>query len=244
LSETKQIAQLLERLVGELRGLDDGLHAKAQEISAAVAKVSAFPGRQGPPTTTHHASPHGRRAVPAEPPPTRPAPVVSSNGDLSGPEQKILRSVAELEALKLYPADKLQVALLAGYTNVRSGGFSEPVGRLVTSGYLASPQPGVLTITDAGVQTVGHIEPPQTAEEMQARVMAKLTGPEQKLLSVLIAHYPKAMTKDALAAACDPPYTNIRSGGFSEPLGRLNRLGLVQAERGQVAAAPVLFLER
>jgi hypothetical protein len=243
LSEAKQIAQLLERLVGELRGIDDGLHVKAREISAAVAKVSAFPpaGRVIDATTPRH-----RAAVERLARPQIKMQLSSSagNGDLSGPEMKILTSVAELEALKLYPADKLQVALLAGYTNVRSGGFSEPVGRLVTNGYLASPQPGVLTITDAGVQTVGHIEPPQTAEEMQARVMAKLTGPEQKLLSVLIAHYPKALTKDALAAACDPPYTNIRSGGFSEPLGRLNRLGLVQADRGQVAAAPVLFLER
>lgn len=39
-------------------------------------------------------------------------------------------------------------------------------------------------------------------------------------------------------------YTNIRSGGFSEPLGRLNTLGIVQTPaRGMVVAAPFLFLE-
>lgn len=170
--------------------------------------------------------------------------VVAGNGDLSGPERKILASVAELEALGLHPADKIQVGLMAGYTNVRSGGFSEPLGRLVAGGYVESPRTGQVAITDAGRALVGQVAPPQTSKEMQARVMDKLTGPERRLLHVLIAHYPTVLTKEQLAEACDPPYTNIRSGGFSEPLGRLNTLGLVQSPaRGEVVASPALFLE-
>lgn len=163
---------------------------------------------------------------------------------LPGPEQKILNAVAELEVLGLHPADKIQVGLLAGYTNVRSGGFSEPLCRLIAGGHLTSPQPGKITITDTGRAAAVVTAAPSTSDEMQARVLAKLTGPEQKLLGVLLRVYPKVLTKDQLAAACDPPYTNVRSGGFSEPLGRLNTLGIVRTPaRGSVVAAPFLFLE-
>jgi len=161
---------------------------------------------------------------------------------LPGPEQKILNAVAELEILGLHPADKIQVGLLAGYTNVRSGGFSEPLGRLVAGGHLVSPQPGKLAITQAGRAAAVVAAAPSSSEEMQARVLARLTGPEQKLLRALLARYPDAVTKEDLGAACG--YSNIRSGGFSEPLGRLNTLGIVRTPaRGSVVAAPFLFLE-
>lgn len=161
---------------------------------------------------------------------------------LPGPEQKILNAVAELEVLGLHPADKIQVGLLAGYTNVRSGGFSEPLGRLVAAGHVVSPQVGKLAITDSGRALAVVQAAPTTPDEMQARVLAKLTGPEQKLLGALLRHYPAAVTKDALGA--ETGYSNIRSGGFSEPLGRLNTLGIVRTPaRGSVVAAPFLFLQ-
>lgn len=172
----------------------------------------------------------------------RPQAPPSGNGTVTGPELKILTSLAELEALGLHPSDKQQLGLMAGYTNVRSGGFSEPLGRLIGSGYATSPQTGRVAITDAGRAAVGHVEPPATPEEMQARILAKLTGPEQKLLRVIIARYPERITKEELGAECG--YTNIRSGGFSEPLGRLNTLGIIETPaRGEVAASPALFLE-
>ena len=75
-----------------------------------------------------------------------------------------------------------------------------------------------------------------------AAEMAKLTGPEQKLLRALLRHYPDAVSKETLGTECG--YTNIRSGGFSEPLGRLNTLGIIRTPaRGMVVAAPFLFLE-
>lgn len=144
--------------------------------------------------------------------------------------------------LGLHPADKIQVGLLAGYTNVRSGGFSEPLGRLVAAGHVVAPQAGKLAITDLGRAASVTQQAPTTPEEMQARVLAKLTGPEQKLLRELLRRYPTPVTKEALGTECG--YSNIRSGGFSEPLGRLNALGIVRTPaRGLVVAAPFLFLQ-
>lgn len=162
----------------------------------------------------------------------------SGAGDITGPELKILTALAELEALGLHPADKQQLGL-----NVRSGGFSEPLGRLMAAGYTVAPTAGKVAITDGGRAAVGPVSPPADAEEMQARILSKLTGPEQRILRVILGFYPQPVSKDQIAAACDPPYTNIRSGGFSEPLGRLNTLGIVQTSGGQVVASPAMFLE-
>lgn len=183
----------------------------------------------------------GRPIAPARLVTTRPTNGHAS-GTLPGPEQKILNAVAELEVLGLHPADKIQVGLLAGYTNTRSGGFSEPLGRLVATGHLVSPQPGKLAITEQGRAAAVVAAAPTTPDDMQARVLGKLTGPEQKLLRAIVGHYPHPVTKEDLGAECG--YTNIRSGGFSEPLGRLNTLGIVRTPaRGSVVAAPFLFLE-
>lgn len=75
--------------------------------------------------------------------------------------------------------------------------------------------------------------------------MSKLSGPERRILRVLIDRYPRRITKEALAASCEPPYSNIRSGGFAEPLGRLTTLGIVIKTqiKGEVVASPALFLE-
>lgn len=180
--------------------------------------------------------------APAPRAPRQPPEIAAGNGDLSGPERKILGALAELEALGRHPADKQQLGLMAGYTNVRSGGFSEPLGRLTAGGYVTSPRTGQVAMTDTGRALIGEVDPPQTSDELQQRIMGNLTGPEQKLLRALLSAYPEPVTKEDLGAACG--YTNIRSGGFSEPLGRLNTLGLARSpERGVVVAAPALFLE-
>jgi hypothetical protein len=247
-------AEVIAARSGLVEAFNKSLDAKQlQKVFEKVRNVpTSAPSTRQP--TRELSVPGGARTISAGPPRqagrssngARPAVVdlAGSNGhhDLTGPELKILTSIAELRALALYPADKLQVGLLAGYTNVRSGGFSEPLGSLVQRGFVASPRAGILEITDAGASAIGTVTPPTTPEEMQARVMVKLTGPEQKILRVLLEAYPQGMTKDDLGAAAG--YTNIRSGGFSEPLGRLSTLGLVhRPDRGVVAASPVLFLE-
>ena len=170
-------------------------------------------------------------------------PAIGSDNGLGGPERKILAALAELEALGLYPADKQQLGFMAGYTNVRSGGFSEPMGRLVAGGYVVSSG-GQVSFTAQGHEAVDSVLTPATSHELQQRILAQLDGPEQKILRVLLNEYPKPRTKEELAALCDPPYTNTRSGGFSEPMGTLKRLGLAQyPQRGVVRASPALFLE-
>ena len=231
----KRVTALVDRVAGFKKAAGDAeaeiarLLGEKVDLTVQVSKREPFevtsPARAIPP----------RPARPVTPPPD----------GISGPMLKILTSVAELEVLGLYPCDKKQVGLLAGYTNIRSGGFAEPVGALISAGYLDSPGKGQLTITDGGRSVVGPVTPPASSEELQDRIMEKLSGPERKMLRIIIARYPNVITKAEVAAACDPPYTNLRSGGFAEPMGHLHTLRLIKSpQQGIVIASSSLFLEK
>lgn len=162
---------------------------------------------------------------------------------LSGPEQNILDQMAELEALGIPTAEKSQLSLMAGYTNARSGGFSEPLGRLVQRGLISYPAPGSVTITEAGRALARAVERPLSTTELHDRLRAKLGGPEGRILKELIAAYPDSINKEELAQRCG--YSNPRSGGFSEPIGRLRSLGIAEyPETKSAKAADWLFLEK
>lgn len=68
----------------------------------------------------------------------------STDGDesISGAQQRILDALAELEALGLPSPERVQVALLAGYTNLSSKGFANAIGRLRSLGLIDYPAPG------------------------------------------------------------------------------------------------------
>jgi hypothetical protein len=164
------------------------------------------------------------------------------NGDLTRPEQNILDQLAELEALGISQPEKAQLSLMAGYTNARSGGFSEPLGRLLQYGYASYPKPGIVQLTDDGRAHARPVDRPMTTADLHERLCQKLGGPEAKLLREIIAIYPEQISKEDLGAKLG--YTNVRSGGFSEPVGRLRSLGIIQyPERNAVKAADWLFLE-
>ena len=87
-----------------------------------------------------------------------------------------------------------------------------------------------------------HPRPGSLPAELQERIIASLDGPEAKILRALIAIYPGSVSREELGQGLG--YTNTRSGGFSEPLGKLIRLGLAEApERGRVRATALLFLD-
>ena len=175
---------------------------------------------------------------------TRPPrePVARPEGDLKRPEQNILDQLAELEALGIKQPEKAQLALMAGYTNSRSGGFSEPLGALISYGYATYPQPGLVKITDEGRIHARPVDQPLSVQELHERLCQKLGGPEAKLLREIISIYPDKISKEDLGARLG--YTNAKSGGFSEPVGRLRSLGIIQyPERNAVRAADWLFLE-
>ena len=172
----------------------------------------------------------------------RPAPR-SGNGkaQLTGPEQRILDALAWLEGVGQVEAEEAAVAFIAGYT-VGGGAFNNPRGALRGKGLIDYRQGGRIVLTEAGRERAAAPPEVLTADELQARVLARLPGPEQKILRALLEVYPEPLANDECARRAG--YTPD-GGAYNNPRGRLRTLGLIEYPRaGQVVARPVLFLEQ
>lgn len=113
---------------------------------------------------------------------------------LSGPEQRILDAIAWLESLGIAEPEQTAVAFLAGYT-YGGGGFNNPRGSLRTKG-LVEYRGGKIALSDSGRSIARIPDTPLTTDELHAKVLAVLPGPERKLLSVLLEIYPDDVSKD------------------------------------------------
>lgn len=208
-----------------------GAAAAELRIAAASAAAAARAPAASPRAVATPA------AQPSAPPPRAPQP--AEGGAITGPEQRILDAIAWLEATNQQPAqDQAAVAFLAGYT-VGGGAFNNPRGRLNTRG-LIEYRGGNLALTDAGRAMAATPAGALTSADIQNRVLARLPGPEARILSVLLDAYPEAVANDDLArqAGYEPG-----GGAFNNPRGRLRSLGLVDyPQRGTVVARAVLFV--
>jgi hypothetical protein len=91
-----------------------------------------------------------------------------------------------------------------------------------------------------GIPVAATPDTPLTTEELHAKVLAILPGPEQKLLRLLLEIYPEEISKDELAERSG--YV-AGAGGFNNPCGRLRTLGLVEYPGpGKMKAKSLLFL--
>jgi hypothetical protein len=222
------------------------------EVSATVAEVvraiaeplAALQGRAVAPVAAPRAAPARSQPAPA---PRRSdslaarGPLNGDAGDLTGPEQRILDAAAWLEnTLGATDHEETAVAFMAGYT-VGGGAFNNPRGALRTRGLISYPGPGRIALTATGRARARPPEAAATPQDLQARVLERLPGPEQKLLKVLLDAYPDAVTNEDLAQKTG---YSPDGGAFNNPRGRLRTLGLLTyPDRGMVRAAPVLFLE-
>jgi hypothetical protein len=159
---------------------------------------------------------------------------------ITGPEQRILNAIAWMETIGVEEPEQPAVAFLAEYT-YGSGGYNNPRGRLRQRGLIEYVAGDRLKLTTAGKGAAQYPDIEPTNEALHTAILGKLPGPEGKILTVLLKHYPKAMDSTRLAEASG--YTP-GSGGFNNPRGRLKTLGLVEyPQPGMVVAKPLLFPE-
>lgn len=161
-----------------------------------------------------------------------------SSAGLTGPEQRIVDAIAWLNSIGVADPEQVAVAFLAGYT-YGGGAFNNPRGALRTKG-LVEYAGDRIRLTAAGRGAAQAPDAPLSTEELHARVLERLPGPEQRLLRPLLAAYPRAMSNEDLAAAAG--YTP-GAGAYNNPRGRLRSLGLVDYPApGQVIARAILFV--
>lgn len=188
-----------------------------------------------------------KRVTPVVRPQTRPVPVrreapreVEPSGDITKPMQRVLDALAWLEAVGFESASKVQVAFLAGY-KPNTGNFNNLLGAGRREGLWDYPQPGRILLSGTGRSVANVPAIPTTVEGFQEAVLAKLTAPQQRVLTPLLDAYPNALSNEELAdAAGYQPNT----GNFNNIKGQLRSLELTTyPSPGFVAALPILFLE-
>ena len=163
----------------------------------------------------------------------------ADGGALTGPERRILRALAELRSIGKETVPKAMCAAWSAYSPI-GGAFGNPVGKLRTAGLIDYPAPSTVCLTEAGIEAAGPVEYPDAAE-IRRRIEGICTGPEQKILAVLLDNGDAEMSKDELAERSG--YSPI-GGAFGNPVGALRTKGLLDYPRpGVVRPSDWLFTE-
>lgn len=164
---------------------------------------------------------------------------LQTNGDLTGPEQKIIDAIAWLHSIAIEEPEQTAVAFLAGYT-FGGGGFNNPRGALKTKGFVEYIPSNKIKLTESGHSIANIPTNTLTTQELHEKVLSVLETPHQRILKPLLEAYPNSLTNDELARSSG--YV-IGSGGFNNPKGRLRSLGLIEYMPGSmVRARDILFV--
>lgn len=183
-----------------------------------------------------------RPAVAATPRPVRtPAPTAANGeGNVSGVQQVILNSVAEMEALCGKPPPRTLVAMMANYKNVKSTGFAKALSNLSATGLVSYPDSGTVSLTPDGLNVAAPPSAALTTADVQSRVIEIMGDTAGRILTNLIEAYPGDLDREVLAQ--NSGYQNVKSTGFAKALSRLSALGFVKYPSSRLArAGEILF---
>jgi len=158
------------------------------------------------------------------------------NGDLSGPEARILKALAELRQIGQEAPPRDMVAAWSTYSPTSSA-FKNPLGALNTKGFVGYPHPGHVNLTDEGERVAPHVNAVDRTE-IERRIQHICSGPEWKILEPLTGGVELARRELALASG----YSET-SSAFKNPLGALKTKGLVTYPRQGHVKIAAWFLE-
>lgn len=158
---------------------------------------------------------------------------------LNGPQRRIIDALAWLEAIGIDRPENAAVAFMAGY-KPSGGAYQSPRSSLSTAGLITYPGGGLVQLTDTG-RAIANFPSSATGPELRERVLAKLNGPQCRILKPLIEAYPKSMDNEDLAAAAG---YEPKGGAYQSPRSSLSTLGLIEyPSPGRVSARDILFPE-
>lgn len=221
----------------------DRMHELGERGIATLLSLTAIPA---PRPLRAVPAPRGGapRAAPDAPavPTSRPAPLrpdlrPDGPSTLAGPEQRVVDAIAWMESIGIEAPAQEAVCFLAGYS--WGGGYFKPRGWLGASRLTELVPGNRIRLTDAGRALANVPETPLTTERLHEAVLAKLQGPERRVLAPLLPVYPGTIAQEELCALADYSW----GGGFFKPRGRLRKWGLIEYMDGGIRAAAVLFPE-
>lgn len=179
------------------------------------------------------------RSVPTPAPPSSAA-HSAPNGKLQPAKQKILDALAWFETVRVDRVDRRQLALFAG-ASPKSSAYGNNLGSLRTAGLIDYPATGSVALTDIGRDQATPMPVPQTTQDLQQTIFARLQPAKVRLLQPLVEAYPDDLGRDELAETAGVSAT---SSAYGNNLGSLRTLGLLDyPKQGRVRAGEILFLE-
>ncbi|SEB95288.1 ATP-binding protein [Bradyrhizobium erythrophlei] len=168
-------------------------------------------------------------------PPAQKPQTPNATGNLPGPQQRVLNSLATWAKMGHDAPANAQVAWLAGYSPTSSS-YANPRSGLKTAGLIDYPRPDCLTITPAGRAAANPIK---LTGSLLDFVLGNLGGPESRILGAIAAHYPKSIPN---AKAAEGAQYSATSSSYANPRSALRTKDLITyPEKDHVRAADWLF---
>lgn len=182
------------------------------------------------------------RPIQARSPSPKPAPVPVGDFVITKKQQQILNALAWYESLGNHRPSNIQVGAVA-LIDATGGYWSNTVGPLSTAG-LVNRDSGYLSLTDEGRKLAEPMDSAATLDEyhdvLRARVR-KMKSASNKTIAVLdaiISRGGQPITNEEIGAAVGIDPTG---GYFSNTIGPLGTVGLIERNRGVVTPTEVLF---
>ena len=220
-------------------GMHHALEREAPRREAMPVGDSA--GRQTPTSGRDETSPIDERRAPAarahtRQPPGESAPgaAVSGSDVLSGPQGRVVDSIAWWNAFGVGRPTRVQVAHMAGYSPT-SGSYRNTLSELRGLELVEDHDGGRLTLSELGRKRAVEIDGAWTVHELHKRIKERLTGPQKKLFDVVISRG-KPMSRTEAAEFSGYKAT---SGSYRNICSELSSLGIVTyPNKTTIAAAP------
>jgi len=164
----------------------------------------------------------------------------STDGRLSGPQQRIIDSVAWLHSLTVDQPSRAQVAFISRMKPT-AGHFNNLVGSLRTKELIDYPTTGKIVLTDRGMKLANYPDEALSERGLQERILSVLSGPQQRIIEAVIPLGSEGTSREELARMVG---MNSNAGHFNNLLGSLRTLGLIDyPQRGMVRPTTLLYLE-
>lgn len=228
-SAAEQIPDLLDGAIARLDVLTESTPAPSSTKVAAVSRASrtAAAERPGNPTAApvllRRESTRGTAAATT----------------LTGARAKIVRALAELEAIGVDAPSRKQLSFYCGVSF--AGGYgSNTLGAMRTEGLIEYPSDGHVALTDEGRAAAGEFDPPSSLRDLHDRVRQHLSGLSERIFDAVIELGPGgSISREDLGAQINASF----AGGYgSNTLGALRTAGIVEyPSNGTVGPSDLLF---
>lgn len=231
--EIQNAYDLMQKRQGEFLQLLD-----AKGFQKILGKLATVQPPQTPIPPTMNAAPRSPQARRVDPAPStsRPARLVSPNGDgdASVGNSGLRRMLIAL-AQRPQGLTRARLGIRAGLSP-KTGTFATYLGRLRSNGWVSGDRTQIV-ITEAGLQALGSYDPLPTGPDLAAYWLHELGGGMARMLQAAIDAYPQPIAREAMGRAAN---LSDKTGSFATYLGRLRSLELIEG-RGDMRASEELF---